>query len=208
MKTPRLLFSAPAMATLLACLPLRAADDPCCMEPPAAGATGTAMVPDESIYQLNAPWQNQDGAPVKLADFAGTPVIVTMVFSHCTYACPRIVADLQSIRAALPEDVRDHVRFVLASFDTVRDTPARLHEWAAEHQLGAGWTLLHGGKDAVRELSVLLDIPFVPQPDGSFGHGNRIVLLDAHGVIVTSVEGLGAAPAAIVDGATALARSR
>jgi protein SCO1/2 len=181
------------------------ADDACCaaakVEP---ASVATTPLPGDSLYQLAATWHDQDGRAVTLADFAGTPVVVTMVFTHCAYACPRIVADLKIIRAALPADLRNVVRFVLASFDTARDTPARLHEWAAEQQLGAGWTLLHGDTDAVRELSVLLDIPFVPQVDGSFGHGNRIVLLDARGVPVEAVEGLGAAPGPIVNAATRL----
>lgn len=181
------------------------AEEPCCCAAKVATTSAApAALPDTSLYQLGARWQNQDGADVALADLAGAPVIITMVFSHCAYACPRIVADLKAIRAALPAATRDHVRFVLASFDSTRDTPARLHEWAAEQNLGAGWTLLHGDENAVRELSVLLDIPYVPQPDGSFAHGNRIVLLDRHGVAVTAIEGLGAPSAPLVEAVAAL----
>jgi protein SCO1/2 len=178
------------------------AEDSCCRA--AATPAAAAALPDESLYHLAATWQDQDGKSVTLADFAGAPVVITMMFTHCAYACPRIVADLKNLRAALPAGVRDQARFVLASFDTARDTPARLHAWAASQELGDGWTLLHGDTAAVRELSVLLDIPFVPQPDGSFGHGNRLVLLDAGGVAVAAVEGLGAQPGPIVSAVTAL----
>jgi protein SCO1/2 len=168
-------------------------------------ADAPAALPGDSLYHLDAAWQDQEGRDVVLADLAGQPVIITMIFTHCAYACPRIVADVQAVRAALPQDVRDQVRVVLVSFDTVRDTPARLQAWAEEQRLDRAWTLLHGDADAVRELSVLLDIPYVPQVDGSFGHGNRIVLLNAKGVAVAAVDGLGAAPKPIVDAAVQLA---
>lgn len=205
MKTFRLLA-----CTLLAALaPARAAfaaDACCCAAETTASPAAAAALPDESLYHLGATWQDQDGRAVTLADFAGEPVVVTMVFTHCAYACPRIVADLKALRAALPAEVRDRVRLVLASFDTARDTPARLHEWAATQELGAGWTLLHGDADAVRELSVLLDIAYVQQTDGSFGHGNRIVLLDGRGVPVSALDGLGAAPAPLLAAAATLAQ--
>lgn len=204
MNSPRLTQFTAILVALTVGIPLTAAAVPGCAACCASGAP--ASLPDESTYNLTATWQNQMGEPVTLADFAGQPVIITMVFTHCAYACPRIIADLQAIRAALPGDARDDVRFVLASFDTARDTPERLHSWAAEQKLGAGWTLLHGDADAVRALSVVLDIPFVPQPDGSFGHGNRIVLLNDRGVAVTALAGLGADPAPIVAAAASLSR--
>lgn len=164
----------------------------CTVAQPAGVPASREELPGESLYHLGATWLNQDGATTTLADFAGKPVIVTMVFTHCAYACPRIVADLKAIESALPASRRADVRFVLASFDTARDTPERLRAWATEQNLGANWTLLHGDANAVRELSVALNIPFAAQPDGGFGHGNRIVLLDTKGVALTALEGLGA----------------
>jgi protein SCO1/2 len=179
---------------------------PCCPAP-VAPAEESGGPPDASLYHLDATWHDQDGVAVKLADLSGSPVIMTMVFTNCAFACPRIVADLRAIQDALPADVRAKARFVLASFDTARDTPERLREWAAENRFGPEWTLLHGDADAVRELSVLLDIAYLPQPDGSFAHGNRIVLLDARGVPAAAVEGLGAKPDTIAHATTALVRN-
>ena len=179
----------------------------CCAVAPAAGAaTASNTLPGESLYHLEASWTNQRGEPVTLADFAGEPVVITMLFSHCAYACPRTLVDLKNVRAALPAAMRERVRFVIVSIDPARDTPERLRAWATEQQLDVNWTLLQGDADAVRELSVVLEIPFIPQVDGSFGHANRIVLLDHAGVVVTSIEGLGAAPQPIVDAVGRLSR--
>lgn len=204
MNSSRLL--ACALVSALLSPPLTAGES-CCAAPATPAATGDAVtLPGESIYHLAATWRDQSGREVTLADFAGSPVLASMVFTHCAYACPRLIFDLKAAREALPPDVRERVRIVVASFDTVRDTPERLQEWARLHGFGPEWSLLHGDAGAVRELSVLLDIPFVPQRDGNFGHANRIVLLDADGVPVASVEGLGASPAPLVVAATELVR--
>lgn len=173
----------------------------CCHPAPTAVAPALS---DESIYHQPGDWVDQDNTPRRLADFAGAPVLISMVFTHCGYACPRTVEDIREVREALPPGVRERVRIVLASFDVARDTPERLRAWADLHGFDAGWTLLHGDEAAVRELAVLLDISFQAQPDGSFAHANRILLLDTGGVPVAAVDGLGASPGPIVEAARRL----
>ncbi len=200
-----------AMLTSAALMPaLRAGS--CCPSTPAAAPD--CVLPGASVYHQEGAWVDQDNSPRTLADFAGSPVLISMVFTHCGYACPRTVEDIREVRAALPPGIRERVRIVLASFDVARDTPERLREWAEIHDFDAGWTLLHGDETTVRELAVLLDIAYQAQPDGSFAHANRILMLDTNGVPVAAVDGLGASPAPIVEAAArlrlpaAVARSR
>ena len=121
----------------------------CCHPAPTAVAPALS---DESIYHQPGDWVDQDNTPRRLADFAGAPVLISMVFTHCGYACPRTVEDIREVREALPPGVRERVRIVLASFDVARDTPERLRAWADLHGFDAGWTLLHGDEAAVRQL--------------------------------------------------------
>lgn len=174
----------------------------CCHSAPAAAPA--PELAESSIYHQPGDWVDQDNTPRRLADFAGAPVLISMVFTHCGYACPRTVEDIREVREALPPGVRERVRIVLASFDVARDTPERLRAWADLHGFDAGWTLLHGDEAAVRELAVLLDISFQAQPDGSFAHANRILLLDTGGVPVAAIDGLGASPGPIVEAARRL----
>lgn len=179
-----------------------------CCHAPAEATPGSAVespaLPGASLFHQTATWVDQDNRSHKLADFAGTPVLISMVFTHCGFACPRTVEDLHALREAMPPAVRDNVRIVLASFDVERDTPERLRAWADLHGFDARWTLLHGDEAAVRELAVLLDIAYQKQPDGSFAHANRIVLLDPAGVPVAALDGLGAAPAPLLEAAARL----
>lgn len=174
----------------------------CCQ---AVARPARSVLPDTSIYNHSSAWRDQRGESRVLADFAGTPVLVTMVFSHCGYACPRTLDDIRAMVDAMPANTRRELKVVLVSFDVERDVPERLAAWAEQQKLGEAWTLLHGDALAVRELAVLLDIAFQKQPDGSFAHANRVLLLDRSGVPVASMDGLGASPSAILEGAAKMA---
>ncbi len=152
-------------------------------------AVNTAAIPEESIFQLKDSFQTQDGKLFTLDMLQGKPTVVGMIFTHCTYACPRLTADIEQIAKSLNVD-KDKVNFVLVSFDAARDTSARLKEYANTMHLDKDWTLLHGSEDAVRTLSVLLGVQFEKDANGDFSHSNLISLLDKQGVFEYQKEGL------------------
>ncbi len=171
---------------------------PCCAdeEPESGGAAG---LPPESLWNVAAAWQDQSGAARSLGEFRGEIVITAMIFTHCRFACPRTMQDLQGIEAALPPALRARVRWLLVSFDAERDLPARLAEFAREHELDpARWTLLHGDADAVRLWAAALGVRYKQALDGGFAHSNLITVLDREGRVALRFEGLGveAGPAA------------
>lgn len=158
-----------------------------------------------SLYDLNARWTDAQGRAIEWSRLRGTPRIVAMFYSQCTYACPRITADLKRIREQLPADLRDQTGFLLVSFDVARDTPATLQAFAERNGLAPpGWQLLHGDDNAVQELAAALGVRFRPEGEG-FAHSNLITLLDAEGHIVHQLEGLGADAAPLVNARRRLA---
>jgi protein SCO1/2 len=161
-----------------------AAAAPCCVEQKPAAATA------KSIYQLDAKWINDAGAPVQLASLRGKPVVLAMFFAQCEYACPVLVNDIKRLRAALPDAVRESTQLVLVSFDTVRDTPAALKLYRGRAELDAGWTLLHGESDAVQELAMLLGVKFKQDSRGQFSHSNLLTILNSEGEVVHQHAGL------------------
>ena len=158
---------------------------PCCVEQPSAPPLSA-----RSVYQLDAAWTNDGGAPVRLAALRGKPVMLAMVFTHCEYACPILVQDIQRLRAALPETAREKAEIVLVSFDTERDTPAALKAYRERAGLDAHWTLLRGDQDAVQELAMLLGVKFKRDARGQFAHSNLVTILNAGGEIVHQHAGL------------------
>ncbi len=145
---------------------------------------------NNSIYQLTGSWTNQQNEQIQLDRLRGKIRLVAMIFTHCGYACPKMVDNMKEIQKALPENLKDKVGYVLISFDPERDHPGRLKQYAGQKHLDARWTLLHGTKSQVRILSMLLQLQYSQLPDGNFNHSNILTLLDEEGAIVRQFKGL------------------
>lgn len=157
----------------------------CCSDMPAEEFS------ENSIYQLESAWVNQDGRTAHLSDFKGKPVVLTMFFASCTYACPILVEDMKKIERQLsPADLNKY-QFVLVSIDPERDTPEKLKAFAEAKNLDLKrWTLLRGKKDSIMELAALLGFNFRKESDGQFSHSNLINILNDEGEIKYQHTGL------------------
>ncbi|PKV75443.1 SCO family protein [Pontibacter ramchanderi] len=178
-------------------------DDSCCAKPVAEGlpdGTGTLAIPaaaltDMSLYNLDSDWQNQRGEELKLQNFQGKVQLVAMVYTHCSYACPRIVADLKRIEMGLEQYKQEDIGIVLVTMDPARDTPARLLQFAESNNLNPKrWTLLTSEQDNIRELAALLNMKYKMELDGEISHSNIISVLNENGEIIHQAEGLGVEP--------------
>lgn len=195
---PRLILGLAALLTSS----LRAEEPAaCCAEEPAA-----QPIAARSLYHLEATFTNDRGETVTLADFRGRPVVLTMFFASCSYACPLLVSDMTRIQDALPAEVRDKVMFVLVSFDAERDTPAALAKYRAERSIGPQWQLLHADADTVSELAALLGVKYRKEADGMFGHSNLITVLNPEGEIAHQRGGLQGGLEETAQALTTLAR--
>lgn len=143
----------------------------------------------ESLFMVTDTFRTQNKKDIVLSSFAGKPTVVGMVFTRCGGACPRLTSDMANIYAKLKAD-KDKVNFVLVSFDTERDDPAQLKMFAKHMGLDASWILLHGSEEAVRTLSVLLNVQFEKDAEGNFSHSNLISVLDKNGMLAFQKEGL------------------
>lgn len=156
--------------------------------------------PSTSVYQLTDTWTNQNGQATTLDAFHGKLVVVAMFFSSCEYVCPRMIADMQRIEQELDPATRPQVHFVLASFDTQRDTPERLKQYAGQLQLPeTDWTLLHGDANTVRNLAAVLGVTYKRDEDGNFAHSVEVSLLDRDGTLLTQEGNLGAEKVNIIQ---------
>lgn len=201
--TARLLSVAALLALLTACgdKPPRTATTPAPMaQHDHASMAAAAPLSGQSLHQLEAPWSDQRGETVRLADFAGRIVVLAMVYTHCDHACPRIIADMRRIRKRFPDAAED-MAFVLASIDPGRDTVEHLKAFGEETGLSdEGWHLLRAPDDTVRELAAVLGVQYRLISETDFAHSNIITVLGPGGEIHHQQQGLGTAP----DGTVAM----
>lgn len=120
------------------------------------------------------------------------PLVVSMFYASCSYACPTLIRDLVAIDRALSPDARARTRYLLVTFDPVVDTPERLSRLMAAHGLSADrWTFARTlDDDRTRELAAALGITYRRLPDGNYNHTSVIHALDRQGNPRAKIEGL------------------
>jgi protein SCO1/2 len=160
----------------------------CCSTKPALPITDFSL-PDMSVYHLDGQWNDHNGSQIELKDFAGKPVVLTMFFTHCEYACPLLVHDMKGIESMLANEM-DAFTFVLVSFDEKRDIPERLKIYAESQGVGDNWVFLHGKANQIKALSIMLGINYEELENGQFAHSNRKLVLDRDGVVIFQQDGL------------------
>lgn len=161
---------------------------------------GTGEISENSIYQSETKWVDQNNQNVMLKDYKGKPVVLTMFFASCTYACPMLVNDMKKIEAALPKEKLNEFKFILISIDPERDTPEKLKKYAELKGLDLSkWTLLSGKSEDVMELAAMIGFKYKKESNGEYSHSNLITILNEDGEIAHQQVGLNVDPAATVN---------
>lgn len=152
----------------------------------------TSNSDEESIFNLSSKWRTEEGKEIVLHDLKGKVLVVVMIYTSCRAACPRLVADMKSIAAQIPNDVKDNVQYVLVSIDPTKDTPEVLKEFAINNLMdGEEWTFLQGDENSVREFANVLAVKYKRIDPMDFSHSNIISVFNPKGDLVHQQEGLG-----------------
>jgi len=133
---------------------------------------------------------NADGDPVKLSDFRGRPLILSMIYTSCFHTCPMTTRHLSKIvekaRKTLGED---SFSVAIIGFDTQVDTPTAMQYFANKQGISdKGWSLLSISEADVAMLSKDIGFQFFPTSNG-FDHLVQATIIDAEGKIYRQVYG-------------------
>ncbi|MEO1856573.1 MAG: SCO family protein [Rubritalea sp.] len=159
----------------------------CCADKPKLGA---AEVSDLSIYQINSSSKNHDGESVQLVSLSGKIQVVTMGYSKCAYACPRLMADMKAVQLGLPEELRKKIGFNFFSVDPT-DTPESLKSFGNSHKVNFDhWNFYSSTPTTIQELAVVLGTKYRRINDKDFAHSNLLTVLNEKGEIIFRQEGL------------------
>lgn len=131
---------------------------------------------------------DQNGQPVKMADFKGKVLIVNFIYTRCPGPCPAQTSQMAAMRAAMTPDQRAKIAVVSITLDPAYDTPQRLQAFAARR--GADWPFLGGAPEkvnAVKEGFLMESGPGRTQP---IDHWVGVYLFNQDGVLVRRFSGL------------------
>lgn len=158
----------------------------------------TDVVMGVSVYGLDASLTSQDGSAIKLDVFKSSPTIVSMFFTSCPSACPKLIKNIQAVEAQLSPEEKAKLRVLLISIDPENDTVDVLKASSERYAIDPSrWTMARADEETVREIAAVLGIKYRGQ-DGTINHSSVITILDKQGRIQGRADGAGAPPAAAV----------
>jgi protein SCO1/2 len=137
---------------------------------------------------VNLEFTDSFGRPVKLADYTGRPLLVSLIFTSCHHVCPTLTRHLKTaVDAARDALGNDSFGVVTIGFDTVNDTPARMRDFA--HKQGINdpdWTFLSASAETMAKLVDNVGFIYFPTPRG-FDHITQLTIVDRDGMIYSQV---------------------
>jgi protein SCO1/2 len=79
-------------------------------------------------------------------------VLISFFYTSCTYTCLMQGKVFSELQAELGERLGKEVFLISVTMDPETDTPERLKNWAVQHGLREGWTLVTGSKNEMAKL--------------------------------------------------------
>jgi len=133
---------------------------------------------------------DSSGKTVKLADYAGKPLLVSLIFTSCHHVCPALTRHLKTAVEAAREALgNDSFRVVTIGFDTANDTPERMKDFAVKQGINdPDWAFLSSPAETMAQLVENVGFIYFPTPRG-FDHITQVTLVDQHGIIYQQIYG-------------------
>ena len=138
----------------------------------------------------NLEFTDSFGKPVKLADYHGQPLLVSLIFTSCHHVCPALTRHLKTAVDAAREALgHDSFKVVTIGFDTPNDTPVRMQDFARKQAINdPGWVFLSASAETMEKLVENLGFIYFPTPRG-FDHITQVTVVNRDGVIYQQVYG-------------------
>ena len=135
--------------------------------------------------------RDTQGAPLRLADYRGKPLVVSFVYTGCAQVCPtttRALAD--AIEQAQKVLGTGAFRVVTVGFNLPFDTPAAMADFQRRHGLALPhWQFLAAGDEATL-AALAQDVGFTwSAVGGGFDHVTQATVVDAGGRVSRQVYG-------------------
>jgi protein SCO1/2 len=143
---------------------------------------------------------NRRGEPVRLSEFRGRPLVVSLIYTSCYHTCPALTRQLARVVDIAREALGGDSFTVLSiGFDAPTDSPERMRMFARERGVGqAHWFFLSADAPSIEALAKDLGFIYFRSPKG-FDHLTQTTVLDAQGRVYRQVYGEMIDPPALVE---------
>lgn len=146
-----------------------------------------------------------EGGRIRLAQFRGKPLLVSLVYTGCGDVCPLAIENLAAAsKVAEATFGAGSFHILTVGFDLKRDTPDRMRSFARTHRAGGpDWFFAAADPSTLERLTAAVGFDFAASA-GGYDHPAQVTVVDADGKVSGQIYGGAFAPSAIVEPLKAL----
>lgn len=133
---------------------------------------------------------DRSGRKVRLADYRGKPLVISMIYTHCPFVCATTTRSLSALKASQDALGADNFGVLTVGFDTENDTPEAMDDFAKRMGVNLPkWEFVSADAKTIEKLSKDLGFVFVPTEEGGFNHITQTTFVDAQGKVYRQIYG-------------------
>lgn len=169
--------------------------------PSSKSPTQTAQIPDEKeILRISQAaignqvgdykFLDRSGRSVRLADYRGKPLVVSMIYTHCPIICATTTRSLTALKLSQSAFGQDSFGVLTIGFDTENDTPEAMDLFAKRMDVDLkNWDFVSADAETIKKLSKDLGFTFYPTDEGGFNHITQTTFIDQEGRVYRQIYG-------------------
>jgi protein SCO1/2 len=140
------------------------------------------------------------GETFQLASTRGKPLVVNLVYTSCSDACPLTVQTLaRAVDVASSAVGRESFAVITIGFDSRVDSPQRMHDFARSQGIDQpNWQFLSADRATIERVTNELGFRYAPAA-GGYQHLSQTSLIDAEGRVYRQIYGTSFAPQALAE---------
>jgi len=133
---------------------------------------------------------NQSGRKVRLSDYRGKPLVISMIYTHCPFVCATTTRNLSALKLSRDALGADSFGVLTIGFDTENDTPKAMDDFAKRMEVKlTNWEFVSADAKTIKKLSKELGFVFFPSPEGGFEHITQTTFVDGEGKVNMQIYG-------------------
>lgn len=133
---------------------------------------------------------DRSGRTVRLSDYRGKPLVISMIYTNCPIVCATITRNLTALKKSQEALGADSFGVLTVGFDAENDTPKTMGYFAKRNDVDLpNWEFVSADPDTIKRLSKDLGFVFYPSAEGSFEHIAQTTFVDAQGKVYLQIYG-------------------
>ena len=133
---------------------------------------------------------DRSGRTVRLSDYRGKPLVISMIYTHCPFICATTTRSLTALKLSQSAFGEDSFGVLTIGFDTENDTPEAMDMFARRMGVDLkNWEFVSSDPETIKKLSKDLGFSFSPTDEGGFNHITQTTFIDAEGKVYRQIYG-------------------